>query len=205
MIQTSSPFAGLVGVVVVLVVIGSVLGLAISGTDLPNFITRPAEVERIRSETQIEADKGKIDVQNYGKIEEARTQAEVQRIQAEAENYRLQLDQDREIQRQRSEMELELARIASMVFYFALAGTIVAVGIAGAITVTRIGKKFPTVETKAALTDRWNDRQWRQRQIRRAKQTEHYCRTTAQRFEGYTADDAPIPWSEIQHSNSITR
>lgn len=52
MVSNNTPLVGLVTIILVILIAGTVLGVALGGTDLLNFFTAPAEAERIRMENQ---------------------------------------------------------------------------------------------------------------------------------------------------------
>ena len=78
-----SLFSGLAKVIMTLVLLGLLMGLVLTGSDLTNFITNSAKAEAIRLQTDLDAQQKQIDLENYATIQKAKAQAEQERILAE--------------------------------------------------------------------------------------------------------------------------
>jgi len=81
--KSSNQSSGNKGVILVLVCIGLVLGLALIRCDLVNPVTSVAEFRRAEVETEQLAQQNEIDLRQYEALQEASTQAEIEKLQEE--------------------------------------------------------------------------------------------------------------------------
>jgi len=91
------------GIILILVGIGLVLGLALIGSDLVKPITSVAEYQKAQVETQRAAQQNEIDLRQYQDRQDARTQAEIAKLQEEVQH--LQKLHEEELQRAREETQ----------------------------------------------------------------------------------------------------
>jgi uncharacterized membrane protein YccC len=75
----------LVGIIVILVGIGLLLGLGLVDSDLVNPISSISDYQRAGVETQRAAQQNEIDLRQYEAVQEARTQAEIQKLEEEVQ------------------------------------------------------------------------------------------------------------------------
>ena len=104
-----SPFGGLVKVISALVLIGLIMGLVLTGSDLTNFITNSAKAEAIRLQTDLDAQQKQIDLENYATIQNAKAQAEQERILAETNALERSLELDLLRKEQKVALDLEVS------------------------------------------------------------------------------------------------
>ncbi len=88
----SSLLSGIASVVLIAALLGTVAGLAFSGTDLLNFNTSAAQARAIDHDTQIKSQKDAVDLENYKAIKVAQTEAELQKIQLGVEAHKRSLE-----------------------------------------------------------------------------------------------------------------
>lgn len=160
MIVNQNPYAGLVGIIVVLLVAGLVIGLAISNTDLVNPNSRAVESRARDLEIQAAAQKAEIDLTYYRAV---RT----------ADQEKLQLD----INAKQRELEQNL-RLAELSHYVLLgAGGLSLLIVSTGITVFLIlcGRNRITRPNTLTVCSEgtWRDPNWRAEQIRLAREREH--------------------------------
>lgn len=106
-----SPYDGLSKVFLVLIVIGALAALAFTNSDLTNFITNSAKAEGIKQELAIQNLKSIFDFENYKRVEEAKTKAQLDNIETEkVTNEKLQT-QKLQAQAQQVTLELEMSRL----------------------------------------------------------------------------------------------
>ncbi len=153
-----SLFGGLSRVILTLVVIGVVTGLVLGGADIVNFITNSAKAEAIHNANQLQAQKNAIDLNNYQLLQDAATQAQIDKMKADNEANQLMLDQAIRIQAQKAAQELETARWMSYIKMGALAILAVALGIglvilAFRISFNRTGRSRSRIEKKSRFNN----------------------------------------------------
>lgn len=94
---------GWLGVAAFLVICGLIIGLALVGSDLINPISSWAESQRYQAETRQIVEREAVDIEQYKRLREAETQAEILRLNGELVQQE-QLHQA-EIQRLNAEMQ----------------------------------------------------------------------------------------------------
>jgi hypothetical protein len=95
-------FGGLAKVILTLVIIGVLVGLALAGTDLVNFITNNAKAQAIKNQNDFQAQKDAIDLKNYGIVQEALTQNQIDQANADNAAHNISLEQDLQFQIQKA-------------------------------------------------------------------------------------------------------
>jgi hypothetical protein len=103
MYYDSSQASTLKGVILILVGIGLALGLALIGSDLVNPIKSVAEYQQGQVERERIAQQNEIDLHQYEVLQEARTQAEVAKLQADIRH--LQQAHEEELQQREAETQ----------------------------------------------------------------------------------------------------
>lgn len=103
-------WSGLIGVIFVLVAIGLILGLVLTGSELANPLEGLSQYERNRVENRHLAQQNEIDLQQYAILKEAETQAQLQRIAEELNHLQLAHQQERDLARRAREQELRIAQ-----------------------------------------------------------------------------------------------
>jgi hypothetical protein len=111
MFPPSSPYAGLSKVFLVLIVIGALAAFAFTNSDLTNFITNNAKAEGIKQEIALQKLKDAIDVQNYRIVEDAKTKAQLEKIDADKATYEKLQEKILETRIQQAALELEMTRL----------------------------------------------------------------------------------------------
>jgi hypothetical protein len=107
--SNNSPFSGLVPVILVLVLIGALAALALSGSNLTNFMANRAEAQAMSQQNETNAEKAKIDLQNYQAIQASQVQAQIDKVQADSAAYQRSLEQQMLYQQVQAEQNLQIA------------------------------------------------------------------------------------------------
>ena len=116
----------LIGTIIVLTMFGTALGAALSNTDLLNPATRGAEATKTNVETQLDATRQAIDIEQYQAEQSAQEMARKielehqaaineqaeQRSKAELEHYKTALEMEQTSLQRQHELELEYKRRA---------------------------------------------------------------------------------------------
>ncbi|MBN1954656.1 MAG: hypothetical protein JW900_06350 [Anaerolineae bacterium] len=220
---TGNQAFSLKGVILVLVGVGLALGLALMDSDLVNPLESMAQYERERVENQRAAERSEIDIQHYAALQEAQTQAELQRI-ADETAYLQQLHQE-ELERARlaHEQELQAAwereRVKQQVLQFAAYTAItvgglcmLALGIGRAVYIARLRSVSVPVSVRvpaqaAADAEVWTPEQKRQaREAARQREREErawalqelaMARRHSELFQGAVQPERARPQSEL--------
>ncbi|MBE0683963.1 MAG: hypothetical protein IH589_18845 [Anaerolineales bacterium] len=179
----NSPFEGLAKVILILVAIGILVGLVLTGSDITNFITNSAKAEAIKQQNELQAQKNAIDLEAY--------QLSVnQQLLAQQE----QAVKELQFQEQKAAQELELARLSS--YLWVGAGVFVAFcfGVGFVILMIQFGRSLLiTSQAQVKKTDVWQNPVWRKQQIEISRQLER-----AQREDFGHLNEAPIPWDGLR-------
>lgn len=195
----NSPFAGLTKVILILVAIGVLFGLALTGSDITNFITNSAKAETIKQENQLQAQKNAIDLEAY--------QLSVnQQLIAQEE----QAKKDLQFQEQKAAQELETARLAS--YFWAGTGILVAfcIGVGFVILMIQIGRSLLIAsQAQVKKIDAWQDPVWRKQQIEISRlleraERENLAHATSNVPESHF-NEAPIPWEGFRQHYAETK
>jgi flagellar motility protein MotE (MotC chaperone) len=185
------------GIILTLVGIGLVLGLALIGSDLINPITSVAEFQRAQVETRRAAQQNEIDLRQYATLQEARTQAEMTKLQEE--NRYLQQTHDEELRRSEEERQylqavheqalqngqaqtalgLQLLRDAGYIAIPVVALSLLALSIGLSVRMAKRHLASATMSTdvwtperkrQAIAAARWRERMLREQQAREQEQ-----------------------------------
>lgn len=202
----NSLFGGLAKVILTLVIIGFVVGLAISGSDLANFITNSAKAQAIKNQNDLQAQKDAVDIKNYQTIQETITQTKIDQLRADSAAYQKSLEQGLQFQAQKAAQELETARwiryietgIGSFIAFCFGTGLV--------ILMILIGRsRLILAQAKVKQTDPWEDAAWRKEQIRIFRERERVMRKTLANVTNipivppFYPSATPIPWNSFQH------
>lgn len=191
-------WSGLVGVIFVLVAIGLILGLVLTGSELVNPFEGLSQYEQNRVENRRLAQQSEIDLQQYAILKEAETQAQLQRIAAEIDHLQLTYQQERDLARQAREQELRIAqeREALKLQLLRVAG-FTAIAVAGLCLLTlsagaavRLARVRPAPARRAEV---WTPERRRQA-IAAARQREREERAWARQRE---EEEARMRFSEL--------
>ena len=180
MVMNSAPLSGLIGIVLVVVLIGIIAGLAISGSDLLNYNTNAAAARAQDQKTQEQSQRAAVDLQYYKAIQAARTESEKEILRLELEARQHELEQNLALQRERAEQDLELARLTRYVVLAVgpLATLIVCIGLTAFLI--QYGRSLLVLaQNEAARAALWHAPAWRAEQIRLAREREGAERETA--------------------------
>lgn len=182
--NNSSPFSGLVSVILVLVLIGAFAALALSGSDLTNFMTNRAKAQAMTQQNEIDAQKARIDLENYKNIQNSQAKVEQDKLQADAEAYKQSLDQQLLHQQQQNDLALQLQaqKALQQAQTSHLAGTILAGAGAFALLVLSLGvaawliqfgySRYLVARSSATVNDPWQNVAWRKQQVYLSRQRE---------------------------------
>jgi hypothetical protein len=188
--NNSSPFNGLVPVILVLVLIGGIAALALSGSDLTNFITNSAKAKGLTQQLEVQAQKDAIDLSNYKALQDSQAQAQAAKTLAEAEAYQRSLEQQAQFQLQQNQraldfqrqedlLKLEASRFTRMALPVAGALAVLVLSLGGAVCLVQIGRSRVMSSRGAAKTgDVWQDNAWKRNQIALARQQERLERSS---------------------------
>lgn len=171
--SNNSLFGGLSKVILTLVIIGAVVGLVLSDSDLTNFITNSAEAEAIKNQNDLQVQKDAVDVKNYQAIQETTTQIKIDQLLAESATYQKSLEQGLQFQAQKAAQDLETARFVS--YAGTGAGVFVAfcIGIGFVILMIQVGRSRKVVsQAQVKKLEAWQDLAWRKQQIMISRQLE---------------------------------
>jgi hypothetical protein len=181
--MNSTPLSGLIGIVLVVALIGTIAGLALAGTDLLNSNTSAAAARAQDQETWAHAQHAAIDL----KLQQAKSEAEIEKITSDLENYRAiqaaqaQAERDKlklEVAAQQRELNQNLAftRLTRFVTLavITLATLIVSVGLATFLVQWGRSRYWlPSTQAEAAQAAAWHVPAWRAERIRRARERAH--------------------------------
>ncbi len=200
----TSLFGGLVSLVIVVAILALVAGVALSGSDLLNPNTSTANAEAINRATRSKSEQEAID----RKLQEARVEAELNRIRQETEARQRESEQALGLAVQRQQHELAQAELRNQVINSLLPTMAVTVMIAvliisGGLTYyliqsgrSRWGMAKAQSPTRVTNVDAWHDPAWRAQQINMARSNEvaqHWAELARQ------ATSKPAPGGNGQH------
>jgi hypothetical protein len=83
MYSTNSLFGGLAKIILILVIVGSLVGLVLALSDPFNLVTNEAKAEAIRNQNYIQAQEGAIDIRNHEAVQKAVTQNQIDQLNAD--------------------------------------------------------------------------------------------------------------------------
>lgn len=173
----SKPFAGLVGLVMLIALLGGLAFLGISNTDMANYNTSAAQARAIDQKTEQEARKAEIDLRAYQQAAEIQMEAEKQEaalvLQQVAAEQQQKLEHQRALDEMRVGMEMAL-RLGLMIV-----GGLAVVITFGALAylIARFARsRFPEV-SRAVIHE---DPELRHLVARLARENEQIKRTLAQ-------------------------
>jgi hypothetical protein len=219
-INNGSPFSGLVSLVLVLVIIGAVAALALSESDLTNFLTNSAKADAIREQNRIQAQKDAIELKNYEALQEIETNLQKEKILADTAAYKRNIEQqllfqqqqnqqNLELQFQRSNQDLEVSRLTRYVLLGAGVLTMLFISMGLSIFFIQLGRsRVIAVQSVSTLPSRWQDPEWRKKQIASARQREIIARKSPTTHEDAKADETPtsiaipITWQLVHTQNA---
>jgi len=180
MVMNSTPLSGLIGIIVVVVLIGTVAGLALADTDLLNFNTSAAAARAQDQETQLQGQKATSDMElyqaenaatiekvrsdlaNYKAIQAAHTQAEKDKIGLEVTARQRELDQN-----------LALARLTRLVGLTVVAlAALIVIGGLGIFLIQYGRSRVLLAQAQTTQATMWDNPIWRTEQIRQARARE---------------------------------
>ncbi len=116
-------------IILMLLVFGMLCGLLFAATDLANPMTNGAEARRDNIETDYLAQKNGIDLEQYRILKEAETQAELKRLDDEAQHRQQLYAQELQFSRVWSGLKLELLRFSGYVLCLSLLAISIGVGV----------------------------------------------------------------------------
>jgi hypothetical protein len=178
--SSTSLFGGLVGLVVVVAILALVAGAALSGSDLLNPNTSAANAEAINRATQSKLEQEALD----RKLQEARVEAELNRIRQETVARQRESEQALELAIQRQQHELAQVErrdqvINSVLPMMAVAMMIAVLIVSSGLTYyliqsgrSRWGMAKAQSPRRVTNVDTWHDPAWRAQQINRARANE---------------------------------
>lgn len=170
MISNNTPLVGLVSLVIVIAVIAALGALGISGSDILNPNTSIATARAKDQETRLRDQKAAIDMKNYEIIQNARTQAEQDKVRLEVEARQSELEQTLVLQRGRAAQDMELARLTHYALSVAGALAVLIVSVGLTVGVIRFSlSRWATTQPQVVYADPWHDHTWRTDQIHRAR------------------------------------
>ena len=221
--SNSSPFVGLVAVILVLVVIGSLVGLALSQSDITNFITNKAKAEGILQQNDYQAQKNSIDLKNYQSVQDSVTQDQKERIAADGLAYQKSLAQQLQLQNAQAEqrirleaekasLDLEMSRLVTYALIGAGVLLALCIGAGAVIFAIQSGRKrIILTQIKVNPVERWEDPFWRKREIERSRQREQVNRrvgthngTPEETSTIIPFSEEPIIWEDLDHAGYVT-
>jgi len=208
LLSNSSPFSGLVRVIIVLVLIGALAALALTGSDLTNFMANRAKAQAMSQQNEIEAEKAKIDLQNYQTLQAIQVQAQIDKAQADSAAYQRSLEQQMLYEKQLAEQSLQMegqkatqamenARIIKIALGIGAAVLAFLVGLGVCIYFILLGRSRLIAVKANARVDPWKDLVWR-------KQMVAISRERSRARAGSITSQSPIPveipvgWQELQ-------
>ncbi len=202
----------LAGIIVLLVGIGLLLGLALTDSDLVNPIKSVAEFQRDQTETQRIAQENEITLQQYKVLQEARTQAEVERLEEEIRYQRQlheqelrRLEEETQHQRRMHEQALRDAqKRAALERQLLQLGGYVAIAVLGlallslsiGFSVHLAGRRpahagtsadvwTPERKRQAIEAARWRERRQREQELHELERREQVLRKQELRQQGF--------------------
>ena len=195
-----SLFGGLAKVVIVLVLLGLLMGLVLTGSDLTNFITNSAKAEAIRVQTDLDAQQKQIDLENYATIQKAETQAKEERTMAETKAFERSLELDLLQKERKVALDLEVSTFSKYLWSGVMPFIVSYLGIGFIIFMVQAGRsRLILAQARAKQIDPWQDIAWRKERIQIARQQEHLTRQTlAHTAHAFSPEEAPIPWDISQ-------
>ena len=198
----NSSFEGLAKVILILVAIGILVGLALTNSDITNFITNSAKAETIKQQNQLQTQKNAIDLEIY-KL------SVNQQLLAQQE----QAEKELKFQEQKAAQELEADRLAS--YFWAGAGIFVnfCVGVGFLILMIQAGRSLLIAsQAQAKKIDVWQDPVWRKQQIEISRLLERAEREILAHTTSYSnapkfhpSNEAPIPWEGFRQQYAETK
>jgi len=199
MIMYQGAFKGILGIVTVLGLMGVVMGLALSGSDSLNFSVAEAAARASDQETQVLTQRAEIDLSYYRAIQEARTQAEIERMRIEREAQQRELEYA--LARQRAQADQDLALAAITRYTMLAVGAIAALAMSAGLAVFFIEfgrSQLLFAQAQAAQAELWRNPIWRSELLRQVSpdQAKHEARSTWQSARG-TAQLAKTPIAAI--------
>jgi hypothetical protein len=193
-------FGGLAKVILTLVIIGVLVGLALAGTDLVNFITNNAKAQAIKNQNDFQAQKDAIDLKNYGIVQEALTQNQIDQANADNAAHNISLEQDLQFQIQKAAQALEMDRYLN----YAGIGSVIFLafcsGIGTFVLLFFVGRsRLVLAQAQTRQADRWQDSGWLKHQIKRSRQYERMQRkslygSSTPYVSPFYPSEEPIPW-----------
>lgn len=187
--NNSSPFSGLVSVILVLVLIGAFAALALSGSDLTNFMTNRAKAQAMTQQNEIDARKAAIDLANYESMQNSQAKVQQDKILADGAAYQKSLEQQLLFERQQNDLKLQLqaqkalqqaqtSHLAGILLAGAGAIALLVVGIGVTALLIQFGySRYIVARATATVTDPWQNLPWRKQQVSLSRQRERELRT----------------------------
>jgi hypothetical protein len=169
------------------------VGLALSGTDLANFITNSAKAKGILQQIDQQAAIAGVDLKNY------------QDSQAEKLYMQKMQDQlDLQFQLRKSIQDAEVSKNVSYITAGAGAFFVACLGIGFIVLTTRFKRNAVVVQTsQVKYADLWSNPAWRATQLRIARYNEKTSRANSLRTNYVPASvspfiiDTPIEWEDL--------
>jgi hypothetical protein len=190
MFSSNSPFSGLVPVILVLVLIGGLATLALSGSDLTNFMTNRVKADALAQQTAAAAQKTPIDVETYRLVQTSQAQAQVDKMKADSDYYQKSLDLQTQYQQKLDDQNLQLnylkttqemqtSHITQMILTSAgaIALLLVALGIAVYMVSLTLNRLLTNKKVKKAGS--WQDPAWKKQQIENSRRREQASRASS--------------------------
>jgi hypothetical protein len=156
MVTGGSPFAGLAKVILVIAVIGLVLGVTLSGTDLFNFITNS-------SKANSQAEKDAVDLKYYDMLKETETQAAIAKINTDSAAYA-----------ERVKNEVAFANILRLIVVGIAAGAVI--GLVIVLLIALLRKLTLSMQPIQKEKDIWQNPQLRSLERHKAQKMERMTR-----------------------------
>lgn len=173
----SKPFAGLVGLVMLIALLGGLAFLGISNTDMANYNTSAAQARAIDQKTEHEARKAEIDLGVYQQSAELRMEAEKQ--EAALVLRQVAAEQQQKLEHQRALNEMRVGMEMALRLGLMIVGGLAVVMTFGALAylIARFARsRFPEV-SRAVIHE---DPELRHLVVRLARENEQIKRTLAQ-------------------------
>jgi Na+/glutamate symporter len=191
-----SPFGGLVKVILALVLIGLIMGLVLTGSDLTNFITNSAKAEAMKSQNEFEEKKNAIDLEKYESTQKAEAQAEEERILAETDALERSLELDLLLKERKVALDLEVATFSKYLWSGMIPLLVFCFVIGIVIFMVQAGRsRLILAQAQVKQIDPWQDLAWRKERIQIARQQEQLTRQTLAHIANtFSPEEAPIPW-----------
>lgn len=195
--NNNSPFAGLVPVILVLVLIGALAALALSGSDLTNFMTNRVKAQALAQQNAISEQKASIDLKNYQALQDSQAQAQINKTVADSAAYQQSLIIQTQHQQQLATQNLQLAALKAaqemqtthlikIILSIAGALAVLLIGMGLTFYLIQLGRSHLMAEKMAKKNDPWHDLSWRKQQIEISRRQEHLERINS-------VNTAPIP------------